>query len=257
MKVLFILTLVSGVCCVVNWRAGFSLLAVYAVSGGAGLWQNFIDKCQEYEDNGGVGRGINCVGNGVFYLVGAAAAFGGGQAGAMYIANDGVTTQGKRDSFRNSTATRSWDWHAIHASPDRLHDLLANGLPGPVAGYVYNHSDSNLDNSVTVFVESGSGTYAHSSNVTHGVVAFAPSSSNQITNSTNVKRSNYCWDFMGLAANQGTKNIRREAEDSALTRYRAQDLDIDWKTLSSRGDMTAQHECTAARCVLFDSLFWR
>jgi hypothetical protein len=42
----------------------------------------------------------------------------------------------KRDSSRDSTPARSWDWPAIHASPDGLHDLLANGLPGPVAGYV-------------------------------------------------------------------------------------------------------------------------
>ncbi|KAH7395712.1 hypothetical protein BKA64DRAFT_66731 [Cadophora sp. MPI-SDFR-AT-0126] len=94
MKIFFLLTLVAGIYCTVNWVAGFSSLAVYAVSGAGGLWQTFIDKCQEFEDNGGVVRGLNCVGNGVFYLMGAAAAFGAGQAGAMYILNQGVTTQG-------------------------------------------------------------------------------------------------------------------------------------------------------------------
>jgi hypothetical protein len=66
----------------------------YAISGGAGPWENFVDKCQEFEDNGGVVRGISCVGKGVFYLIGAVAAFGAGQAGATYIANEGVTMHG-------------------------------------------------------------------------------------------------------------------------------------------------------------------
>ncbi|KAG4414491.1 hypothetical protein IFR04_012368 [Cadophora malorum] len=94
MKILFILTFVASVYCAVNWVAGFSSLTVYAVSGAGGLWQNFIDRCQKFEDNGGAVRGLDCVGNGVFYLMGAAAAFGAGQAGAMYILNQGVTTQG-------------------------------------------------------------------------------------------------------------------------------------------------------------------
>jgi hypothetical protein len=144
--------------------------------------------------------------------MGSAAAFGAGQVGAYFIINGATTSQGKRDI--NDTGTdlsRSWNWPAIHDSPSDLHDLLASGLPGPVSGYVYNHSDSNLDNSVTVFVESGNTIYAHSSNVTHGAIASVasmPTSSNSSSNSTVGKRD-YRWDFQGLAGMLSPRDFLR------------------------------------------------
>jgi len=201
MRLLPLLALAAIGYCATSWVAGYTSLTAYAVSGGAGLWQNMIDKCQEFEDGGGVVKGIDCVGNAVFYCMGAAAAFGAGQVGAMYIQSQGVTTQGKRNthSFRNST--RSWNWDVIHADPAPLHNALANGLPGLVVGHVYNHSDSNLHNSVTVFVQTPGAFFAHSSNVTHGSIAWMPQAANSSDPS---KRSNlhdrgYYWNFGSYA----------------------------------------------------------
>ncbi|CAG8951856.1 hypothetical protein HYFRA_00005660 [Hymenoscyphus fraxineus] len=89
MRLSLLLVFVTGVCCIVNWTAGLSALTIYTLSSSAGLWQTFIDKCQEFEDHGGRVRGMTCAGNGIFYLVGAAAAFGAGEAVSMWVVGQG------------------------------------------------------------------------------------------------------------------------------------------------------------------------
>ncbi|KAK0107906.1 hypothetical protein ONS96_003693 [Cadophora gregata f. sp. sojae] len=82
MEFLLPLTFLTNAYRSINYIAGFSSLTIYAITGAGELWQNFIDRCQEFEDNGGAIRGINCVGNDVFYLMGAVVAFGAGQGGS-------------------------------------------------------------------------------------------------------------------------------------------------------------------------------
>ena len=93
MRVLVLLTL-TPVASAGNWAAGGSALSYYVLRGGTDMWNDMIDRCQEFEDNGGAVRGINCIANGAFYLAGAAAAFGAGNAGIEYIANYGRTKLG-------------------------------------------------------------------------------------------------------------------------------------------------------------------
>lgn len=149
-----------------SWAAGYTALAAYLITGGSSIWDGMISKCQEFETNRGVVRGLDCVKNGVVYLVGAAAAFGGGYARAEYIKNQGVTNVGTRSVVSH----REWDWSAIEARPEAFVNEISKTLPGKYHGHAFNLTGHGIHNPVAVMNMHGDNMYAHVSNLTHGTV---------------------------------------------------------------------------------------
>jgi hypothetical protein len=169
------------------------ILSSYVLRGGADIWDGMIARCKEFEADGQVVSGVDCVGRAVAYLIGAAASYGAGQAGVEYIANGGITTTGKRDlAWHSSSRHQNWNWTAIHSNPKGIEDIIGAGLPGSIVHSVYNHTDCNLSNSITIYKESNGTVFTHSSNVTHGVV-----SRSTIPAGVDITKRDYSWDFSG------------------------------------------------------------
>lgn len=189
MRVLIILGYIASTVSAANWVAGTSALSYYLVSGGDSIWDGMIQKCQEFENNGGYVRGLNCIKNGVGYVVGAAASFGGGYVGAEFIKNYGRTDIGARSLSYEPPA---WNWTAIEQQPMVLVDAVSSKLPGRYLDHAFNVTNHGMEGAVAVMNTHEQKMFAHVSNLTHGTVYMGTH-----TVESNLTRREGSWDFGG------------------------------------------------------------
>lgn len=153
-----------------------------------------MDRCEEFEENHKIVRGVDCGGHSVFYLAGAALSYGISDytyaSGAEYIKSLGLTTFGKRQEGIGNP--QGWNWSTVAHRPDGLHAVLGDRLPGEHHSMHYNMSSVGLEGDGTVHYvkHTASHYWLHSSNTTHGVVSMLPK--NQTLNKV---RRDTKWQF--------------------------------------------------------------